>query len=183
MTDGPPKNLIACLAVGIMLYEMPKLEQKANAILAGKGDISGLPEDEKWCMYMKYRHVSQAKKLVEELYRQEAGIMRAEKAVNGISRDVVKMFREYSKEKARLDRGQEIYNMKRDARIEGRAEGKAEGLAEGKAEGLVEGKAEGLVEGRIEIARKMLAEGSTIDFVQKITGLDTKAMQAIMQQA
>jgi len=48
-----------------------------------------------------------------------------------------------------------------------------------KRDARIEGHAEGLAEVRIEIARKMLAEGSTIDFVQKITGLDIKAIQSI----
>ena len=52
-----------------------------------------------------------------------------------------------------------------------------------RAEGKAEGKAEGLVEGReasnIEIARKALAEGASIEFVQKITGLDLEAVQGL----
>jgi hypothetical protein len=33
---------------------MPKLEPQVQNILAGKTDINSLPEDEKWCMFMKY---------------------------------------------------------------------------------------------------------------------------------
>ena len=40
-----------------------------------------------------------------------------------------------------------------------------------KEDGMAEGKAIGIVEGKREIARNLLAEGSTPEFVQKITGL------------
>jgi len=36
---------------------MPKLEPKVQDILTGKVKINNLPEDEKWCIYMKYRHM------------------------------------------------------------------------------------------------------------------------------
>jgi predicted transposase/invertase (TIGR01784 family) len=52
---------------------------------------------------------------------------------------------------------------------------------EGKEEGLEEGREEGLEEGRfnekLEIARNLLAEGSTPEFVQKITGLDMETIE------
>ena len=121
---------------------------------------------------MKYRHVRHAKKLVEQLYRQEAGIMRAEKAVNGVSRDIVKMFREYSKEKARLDRGQEISNMKKAAR--------EEGLAIGRAEGHTEGRAEGRTEGKLDIARKMKNAGRPLSEISEFTGLEIQAIEEIV---
>jgi predicted transposase/invertase (TIGR01784 family) len=41
-------------AVEIIFYEMPKLEQQMRDIVEGKAGINSLPEDEKWCMYMKY---------------------------------------------------------------------------------------------------------------------------------
>jgi len=50
-------------------------------------------------------------------------------------------------------------------------EAREEGLAEGKAIGISEGKAEGLAQEKITIARNLLAEGSTPEFVQKITRL------------
>jgi predicted transposase/invertase (TIGR01784 family) len=46
-----------------------------------------------------------------------------------------------------------------------------EGREEGINEGLTEGIAEGRADEKLQIARNLLAEGSTPDFVQKITGL------------
>jgi predicted transposase/invertase (TIGR01784 family) len=68
-------------------------------------------------------------------------------------------------------------------KAEGMAEGKAEGMAEGKAEGMAEGKAEGMAEGqreaRLEIAKNLLAEGSTPESAAKISGLPLGDIQAL----
>jgi len=162
--------------VEIIFYEMPKLEHKVQEILVGKMDLDGLPEDEKWCMYMKWRHERHAAKLVEQL-RQEEGIMRAENSVNGITRDYLKYMREMAKEKARLDRGQMIYNLKKKAREEGHAEGHAEGLAEGIALGKVVSLAEGQSQKAIEIARRMKVLGRPVDEIAEFTGLSVETIE------
>jgi predicted transposase/invertase (TIGR01784 family) len=106
-------------------------------------------------MYMKYRHEEQAGQLIEELCSKEEGIMRAEKAVNGISRNYMKAIRDMAIEKNRLDRGQ--------ARYEGRAEGQAEGQAEAK----------------LEIARKMKAMGDSAERIHTITGLPPETVEKL----
>lgn len=58
-----------------------------------------------------------------------------------------------------------------NARLEGMEEGKAEGRAEGRVEGRAEGKAEGRAEEKNDIARKMLANGLSIEQIALITGL------------
>ena len=55
---------------------------------------------------------------------------------------------------------------------EGLEDGLEKGIAEGRAEGLEEGR----TDGKLEIARNLLAEGSTPEFVQKITGLDLETI-------
>jgi predicted transposase/invertase (TIGR01784 family) len=39
-------------ATEIIFYEMPKLEQRVQDILAGKADMETLSGEEKWCMFM-----------------------------------------------------------------------------------------------------------------------------------
>ena len=78
----------------IIFYEMPKLERRVQDYLGGKINAENLSEEEKWCMFMKYHHEEQAGKLIEDICRNEEGIMRAEKTVNGISRDYLKAARE-----------------------------------------------------------------------------------------
>ena len=155
----------------IILYEMPKLERKVRAILAGTADIAGLPEDEKWCMYMKYRHEERTAGLIERLYRQEEGIMRAERAVEGISRDYLKAIREMNIRKNEMDRAQRIYDLKKEARETGHAEGRAEGQ--------IEGRAEGQTEKALEIARKMKDAGISLEQISAITGLSFETIQGL----
>jgi flagellar biosynthesis/type III secretory pathway protein FliH len=121
-------------------------------MLAGTNNarMKDLREDEKWCIFMRYRHEEQAIKLIGKLYDEEKGIMRAEKAISKIDRDYWKYAWKMAAEKNRLDRGQMIYNLKQEARAEGLAEGRAEGLEKGKVEGREEGRVEGHAEGRVE---------------------------------
>ena len=173
--------------VEIILYEMPKLKRKVRSILAGKAGTEPLSEEEKWCMYMKYRHIKRAQPLIEELCRKEEGIMRAEKALLKVDPDYVKYIQNMNILKNKMDRAQRIYDIKQAAQAEGLAEGRQEGLAEGRQEGLAEGRqeglaeglAKGLAEGKLEIARNALSEGATLEFVQKITGLPADAIRNI----
>ena len=105
-------------ATEIIFYEMPKLEKKMREILAGTMDISLLPEDEKWCMYMKYRHEERAAKQIERLYREEEGIMRAERAAHWVSRDYEKAIRRMNIIKNEMDRNEAIYDAKEKVKLE-----------------------------------------------------------------
>ena len=93
--------------------------------------------------------------------------MHAEKSVVKISRSYKKFIRELSAIKNEMEA--EAW----ENRI--RTEGINEGLTEGREKGLAEGRAEGQRE-KLQIARNLLAEGSTPDFVQKITGLDLETI-------
>jgi hypothetical protein len=50
---------------------------------------------------------------------------------------------------------------------------------EGRSEGRTEGWAKGRTEGTKEIAKKALAEGVSLEFVRKITGLDTETIKSL----
>jgi len=89
---------------------MPKLESKVQDILTGKVRINNLPEDEKWCIYFKHRHQEQTAELIEKLYCKEEGIMLAERAVTGVSRDYKRFARWMAITKNRMEREQDIYN-------------------------------------------------------------------------
>ena len=66
-----------------------------------------------------------------------------------------------------------------NARLEGMEEGRAEGRVEGRAEGRAEGKAEGRAEEKNNIARKMLANGLSIEQIALITGLTEKEIKEL----
>ena len=66
---------------------------------------------------------------------------------------------------------------------EAREEGLEAGREEGREEGLEQGREEGLEQGRdnekIIIAQNLLSKGSTLEFVQEITGLDLETIQRL----
>jgi len=74
-------------------------------------------------------------------------------------------------------------NTMKYAHDEGMAMGKAEGMKEGIKEGMKEGMEEGIKEGikraRMELARNALAEGASVEFIQKITGFDMDTIQKL----
>jgi predicted transposase/invertase (TIGR01784 family) len=113
----------------IIFYEMPKLEQKVRDILAGKADMESLREDEKWCIFMRYRHEDRAARVIEKLY-QEEGIMRAEKAVKAIDRDYWKAARKMAELKNSMDEAQKTYDLREKIRGELREEFLREGRQE-----------------------------------------------------
>jgi len=54
-----------------------------------------------------------------------------------------------------------------------------EGREDGREDGLLEGRTEGQAENARKIARNLLAEGSTPEFIKKITGLDLETIQKL----
>ena len=65
---------------------------------------------------------------------------------------------------------------------EGLEKGREEGLEEGLEKGREEGLEEGLEKGREETARNALAEGVSIEIIQKITGLDMGAIEKLREK-
>jgi len=97
-------------ATEIIFYELPKLELRVRDYLAGKIGTENLSEDEKWCIFMKYRHEKRAEPLIEELCRKEEGIMRAERSLANVDRDYVKFVRNMNIMKNSMDRAQLSYD-------------------------------------------------------------------------
>jgi len=155
-------------ATEIIFYEMPKLERQVQDMLAGKADTESLSEEEKWCIYMKYRHEDRAAKLIEKLYRKEEGIMRAERAAAKIDRDYEKFARKMAEMKNSMDRAQMLYDA--------RQEGFNEGIQEGIQKGLQKGRAEVYKE-KLEIAKKMKNAGRPLNEIIEFTGLPTETVE------
>jgi len=162
----------------IIFYELPKLERRVREITAGETAIKTdcLSEEEKWCIFMRYRHKKRAARLVEKLYREEEGIMLAEKAVEGISRDYLKFAREMAEAKNRMERQYRIYKAEKEAMERGLAQGKAQGLKQGLEQGLEKGH----TDEKLEVARKMKDMGFPVAQVAKVTGLSQKTVKALI---
>jgi predicted transposase/invertase (TIGR01784 family) len=138
--------------IEVIYYEMPKTADAVKEFFEGKETLQTLPAEQKWCIYFKYRVEEGMEPLIDELRREEEGIMRADRALKKIERDREKRARRIFWDNQRL-----VYNSDMDA---------------AKEKGRTEGRLEGSMTKQEEIARNALAEGSSIEFVQKITGLD-----------
>jgi predicted transposase/invertase (TIGR01784 family) len=94
----------------IIFYELPKLRQRVREILGGKVKPEIFSEEEKWCIYMRYRHEKRASELIKELCHKEAGIMYAEKAVTKVSRDYLRYARKMAEIKNSMDKASRDYD-------------------------------------------------------------------------
>jgi hypothetical protein len=121
----------------IIFYELPKTRGVVEGCMGGEAGLGRLRGEEKWCIYMKYRHECEAEGLIGELCRGEEGIMKAERALRKVYRDEERWARALFREKAAMD----YRSLVTTARMEAK-EAREEGLAEGKAEGLAEGRQE-----------------------------------------
>ncbi|MCL2804838.1 MAG: Rpn family recombination-promoting nuclease/putative transposase [Treponema sp.] len=135
----------------IIFYELPKLEQRVKDYFADKSGSETLSSEEKWCIFLRYRHDKNAKQLISELCDKEDGIMRAEKQVNKISRSLLKYMREMDDIKDEWDRQDREEEYKEKIREEREK----------------------------EIAGNLLAKGSTFEFIQEITGLDMDTIKGL----
>ena len=106
-------------------------------------------------------------KEVEKLMRENRFLRQAKKELSYLSGDP-----DFQRlVDARAGFLKDMYNMKKQALIDGRAEGIAQGLAEGRSKGKAEGLAEGKAEEKIEIAKKMKLKNMPINEIMELTGL------------
>jgi len=165
----------------VIFYEMPKLESKVQDILTGKVKINNLPDDEKWCIYFKYRHQKQTAELIEKLYSKEEGIMLAERAVTGVSRDYKRFARWMAITKNRMEHAQMRYALKQEIRAEIYEEVRAEAYQEFQTNKKLQAKIykEARKESTLEIARKMKDAGQPLKEIAKFTGLPARTIKQI----
>jgi len=158
----------------IIFYELPKLERRVREMAGRKTAVQtdGLSEEEKWCIFMRYRHEKRAARLVEQLYREEEGIMWAEKAVNGIDRDYLRYAREMAETKNRWEREQRLYKAEQEGLEKGMAAGLEKGLAQGMKKGMAQGMKKGRAAGRVAGMAAGMAQGREKGMAQgRVTGL------------
>ncbi|GHT68580.1 hypothetical protein FACS1894110_16450 [Spirochaetia bacterium] len=93
----------------IIFYEMPKLEKVVRAYFEGKADLKILPKEQKWCIFFRYKNNEKMEPLIQELCKQEEGIMRADRALAKISRNQQKWARAFSREVGIIDHESGLY--------------------------------------------------------------------------
>ncbi|GHV47252.1 hypothetical protein AGMMS49546_36670 [Spirochaetia bacterium] len=139
----------------IIIYEMPKLKQVVKAYFEGKVELKNLSPEQKWCIYFRYKGNEKMESLIQELCRQEEGIMRADCALSRISRDQEKWAKALFREKAAMDYRSGLY-----------AAGKA-----GEERGFEKGKIIGDTGAKEGIVRSLKAQGVSPDIISTATGL------------
>ena len=142
-------------AVEIIFYELPKIEKRIKEAVKSKDKTKSLLEEEKWCIFLRYRHEERAADLITKLCREDKGIMHAEKTLTRVSRDYRKYAREMAIMKNSMDRASELYS----ARLEGQEEG--------------------ILKTNLEIARKMKNAGRPFSEIEEFTGLPAKTIESL----
>ena len=160
LREDSEREVVLTEALEIHFIEMPKykaMEKKDT------GD-----EFLRWLIWLDK---DSPRELVEEIAKMDKGIELAEKRVTYITQDKEEM-RAYFRREAALS---DMATMEYHARRAGRAEGREEGIVEGEERGMRKGREEGIV----DVALKALAEGASVEFVSKITGLEVEAIRGL----
>jgi len=134
----------------IIFYELPKLEQQFRDFQAAKIETKNLTEEEKWCIYIKYRHEENTDVLIERICQKEEGIMHAEKAVKKVSRDLRMYARRVAEMKYAVDTSMSYTTAREEVLKE-----------------------------KLQIAKNLLAKGMSVEFVQETTGLSLEEIKEL----
>ena len=110
--------------------------------------------------------------LVEGVKGMDAAIMAASERQAFVAQDREIMDIYERRQKAQWDYASDMSNAER----RGMERGREKGMEEGMEKGIERGKDER----NTEVARNALAEGATVEFVQKITGLDMDTIAGLM---
>jgi predicted transposase/invertase (TIGR01784 family) len=117
---------------------------------------------EHWAVFFRYLTHKAKRGKINEIIACEEGIKMASEVLMTISKDEVERARLMSEYKYQLDTQSKLVNAKR--------------------EGIREGVLKGEQNGRANIARNALAEGASVEFVQKITGLDMETIKQMKSE-
>ncbi|GHV43073.1 hypothetical protein AGMMS49546_23610 [Spirochaetia bacterium] len=154
----------------IIIYEMPKLKQVVKAYFEGRVELKNLSPEQKWCIYFRYKGNEKMESLIQELCKQEEGIMRADRALSKISRDQEKWAKALFREKAAMDYSSGLYAAGKAGEERGIATGYQR--AEAKYTKLLEEKDR-------ETARKMKDDGLPTDKIITYTGLSLEEIKKL----
>jgi len=138
----------------IITLELSKLEPLADR------PIDDMGNREMWAMFFKYHNDPKMRAMINAMMEREEGLAMAGELILGLSRNEAEYFRLMSEHKYEMDlQSEKVY-----AREEGLAEGLAKGLSKGRRQE------------KEDMARNALAEGFSVEVVQKITGLDPETV-------
>jgi len=141
----------------ILTLELSKLEEVARK------EVGEMSNHELWAVFFRYLRDPSMREKLNEIAAREEGIAMAGTVLMGISRNEAERARLESEYKYEIDLQSKLGGAKREGRLEGRLEGRQEGLQEG----------------MLKVAMNALAEGTSVEFVRRITGLDTETITVL----
>jgi hypothetical protein len=108
--------------IEIQLYELPKMERKAQAILEGREEAKSLLPEEIWGIYFKYHQDEGKVGLIKELTREDEGLMSTERVLERVSRDREEWARALSRELGEMTYRSDINNARKEGYKQAEAE-------------------------------------------------------------
>ena len=145
--------------INMVIIELSKLND------ALKKPVEELTSFEKWSIFFKFAPDIMHRDLINDIIKEKEEIGMAATLLREISKDEHERARLRSRRMYETDRISDLLTAEEKGEIRGIAKGREEGREEGQAEE------------KLQIARNALAEGSTHEFIQKITGLDLETIQ------
>jgi len=141
----------------IITVELVKTEPVADK------PVEEMTSTELWAVFFQYLTDGEKRGKIMEIINREEGIAMAVDTLVNITQDEIEYARMSNLIKSRLDYQSDMVWAKR------------EGIQEGRNEGIQEGHAEE----KLEIARNLLAEGLSVELIEKTTGLDIKTINQL----
>ena len=144
----------------IFTLELSKLVEVA------KKPAEEMSNAELWAVFFRYLNDPGMRGKINVIAGREEGIAMAGGVLLNISRDEGERARLMSEYKGAVDLQSKLVNERR----------------KGERKGEIKGRLKGVGEGLETAARNALAEGASVDFVRKITGLDIKTIETLQAQ-
>ena len=135
----------------IIIVELPKVIEKPT---------EEMKTSERWSYFLQHLTNKKKRGKINEILKEEEEIAMAGKTLVNITQGEIEFARQTTELKNILD-----YQS---------------GMASAKKRGLAEGMEKGHTEEKLKIAKKLLDEGSTPEFVQKITGLSSESIKELL---
>jgi len=146
--------------INMIIIELSKLNKYLRK------PVKEMTSFEKWSLFLRYAQEPMQRKLINDIIKEKEEISMAATLLQEISQN--------EHERAKL-RSRKMYEMDQYSNIHTAEE---RGVIKGRAEGEVKGKDESIR----QIAKNLLAEGSSPEFIQKITGLSPEIIKNLNSQ-
>ena len=175
--------------INIIIIELDKINRMLNK------HVDEMTSFEKWSLFFRFAQESTHRTLINDIIKSKEEISMAAELLQEISQDEDERARLRSRKKYEMDMYTFYHSAIEDGLAKGMADGMAQGMAQGLAKGMADGMAQGMAQGiaegieqgieqgkaeeKLAVARNALAEGYSIESIQKITGLSLEEIKKL----